>query len=203
MTFRISDNYSENVISNSNCQTKTCFRPVTVRITTIQWGFRLPAVKTLTSNIAKAGKMLRSFSRNFMTTATRCRRLRKRPTIPNEEENEKRILEKTTQLYSRTQSIAGDDKEPRVKNLLNNATTFLDSKPEDINDRWATLPYAAGTPVQPDKDARSERENKISPQDTAIVLFPGQGSQYVGMAKNLLKYPTAIDIFEHASDILG
>lgn len=34
-------------------------------------------------------------------------------------------------------------------------------------------------------------------------LFPGQGAQYVGMAKDLLKYPEAEQIIKVGSDTLG
>lgn len=38
--------------------------------------------------------------------------------------------------------------------------------------------------------------------DPTIVLFPGQGSQFVGMAKSLADIPEARDMFEIASDML-
>lgn len=47
--------------------------------------------------------------------------------------------------------------------------------------------------LRPDQDSNEK----------SVVLFPGQGSQYVGMAKNLTKYPKAMDLFGIASEILG
>lgn len=41
------------------------------------------------------------------------------------------------------------------------------------------------------------------PTTTSIILFPGQGSQYVGMGEKLLFYPGVPKLFEMASDILG
>ena len=35
------------------------------------------------------------------------------------------------------------------------------------------------------------------------MLFPGQGSQFVGMAKQLLPFPGVQEMFTKASDILG
>lgn len=35
-----------------------------------------------------------------------------------------------------------------------------------------------------------------------MIFFAGQGSQYVGMGKDLLKYPEAKDMFELASETL-
>lgn len=42
----------------------------------------------------------------------------------------------------------------------------------------------------------------ILPDKPAIVLFPGQGSQYVGMAKAYVDIPEARDLFDIASDVL-
>nr|XP_039269261.1 malonyl-CoA-acyl carrier protein transacylase, mitochondrial-like [Styela clava] len=40
-------------------------------------------------------------------------------------------------------------------------------------------------------------------ENTSTLLFPGQGSQYVGMVKNLFKYQNVKDMFDVASEILG
>lgn len=40
------------------------------------------------------------------------------------------------------------------------------------------------------------------PENPTIVLFPGQGSQFVGMAKSLVDIPAAKDLFDIASDVL-
>ncbi|XP_030385311.1 probable malonyl-CoA-acyl carrier protein transacylase, mitochondrial [Scaptodrosophila lebanonensis] len=42
----------------------------------------------------------------------------------------------------------------------------------------------------------------IDPKETSVVLFPGQGTQYVGMAKDLLRFPGARRIFELANEVL-
>ncbi|XP_068142812.1 probable malonyl-CoA-acyl carrier protein transacylase, mitochondrial [Drosophila tropicalis] len=42
----------------------------------------------------------------------------------------------------------------------------------------------------------------INPKDTSVMLFPGQGTQYVGMAKDLLKFPGARRIFQLANEVL-
>ncbi|XP_050395824.1 malonyl-CoA-acyl carrier protein transacylase, mitochondrial [Patella vulgata] len=43
---------------------------------------------------------------------------------------------------------------------------------------------------------------KTNPLDTSLILFPGQGSQFVGMGKKLLAYNGVKDLFEMASDVL-
>lgn len=40
------------------------------------------------------------------------------------------------------------------------------------------------------------------PENPTIILFPGQGSQFIGMAKSLVDIPEAKDMFDIASDVL-
>lgn len=44
---------------------------------------------------------------------------------------------------------------------------------------------------------------KRDPKETSIVLFPGEGTEYTGMAENLLDFPNVPEMFEIASRILG
>lgn len=48
-----------------------------------------------------------------------------------------------------------------------------------------------------------ERRTKTEPSDRSVLLFPGQGSQFVGMGKGLLKYPNVAEMFSVAQKILG
>ena len=43
----------------------------------------------------------------------------------------------------------------------------------------------------------------IDPRQTSIFLFPGQGTQFVGMGKNLINYPGVKDMYAAASEKLG
>lgn len=40
------------------------------------------------------------------------------------------------------------------------------------------------------------------PENPTIILFPGQGAQFVGMAKSLVDIPAAKEMFDIASDVL-
>ncbi|XP_060885399.1 malonyl-CoA-acyl carrier protein transacylase, mitochondrial [Labrus mixtus] len=44
---------------------------------------------------------------------------------------------------------------------------------------------------------------KKDPSDCSVLLFPGQGSQFVGMGRGLLKYPNVKEMFTVAQKILG
>lgn len=44
---------------------------------------------------------------------------------------------------------------------------------------------------------------KVDPGKTSVILFPGQGSQFVGMGKKLLHLPGVKDLYEEASSLLG
>ncbi|CAH1155762.1 unnamed protein product [Phaedon cochleariae] len=85
-----------------------------------------------------------------------------------------------------------------LKKLLEDSASFQDITNKE--QQWVTLPYPEGTNVR--KQGEFEKKNKKDPRDTSIILFPGQGSQYVGMAKNLLKFPMVKDLFELANYIL-
>ncbi|XP_041709254.2 malonyl-CoA-acyl carrier protein transacylase, mitochondrial-like [Coregonus clupeaformis] len=48
-----------------------------------------------------------------------------------------------------------------------------------------------------------ERRPKKKPSECSVLLFPGQGSQFVGMGRGLLKYGNVKDMFAVAQKILG
>lgn len=91
--------------------------------------------------------------------------------------------------------------ESPLKKLLNDAASFEDVNPQKIEQRWATLPYIEGTAIR--KQGEFFKKPKHDPRNTSIILFPGQGSQYVGMGKDLLKFPMAKDLFDLASYLMG
>lgn len=102
-----------------------------------------------------------------------------------------------------TDSGSRENRDRVLKQLLENSTGFIDTKPHHDQHKWATLPYVEGTIM-------SNRERKeldvdrprVDPRDTSIILFPGNGVQFVGMAKSLEFVPAAKDLFDYASEIL-
>uniref|UniRef100_A0A7R8VEM1 [acyl-carrier-protein] S-malonyltransferase n=1 Tax=Timema douglasi TaxID=61478 RepID=A0A7R8VEM1_TIMDO len=80
----------------------------------------------------------------------------------------------------------------------------LNSSVPNPDHDWATLPYPENAlpNVFRDQALRSVRP-KVDPRETSIILFPGQGTQFVGMGQDLVKFPIARDLFEAASEILG
>ncbi|XP_075712097.1 malonyl-CoA-acyl carrier protein transacylase, mitochondrial [Rhinoderma darwinii] len=54
-----------------------------------------------------------------------------------------------------------------------------------------------------DREDVEKREPTRLPSDSSVVLFPGQGSQQVGMGSGLLKYPNVRAMFLTAHKVLG
>lgn len=87
--------------------------------------------------------------------------------------------------------------ETRVKNLkslIENSASFEEKDPPA--DQWLTSPYPT------DKRSQQSARPNVDPRLTSVILFPGQGSQFVGMAKSLIDFPNVMDMFESASEIL-
>lgn len=62
-------------------------------------------------------------------------------------------------------------------------------------------PSPEGPNLGPDHE--KQRRPKKDPSDCSVLLFPGQGSQFVGMGRGLLKYPNVKEMFTVAQKILG
>lgn len=64
----------------------------------------------------------------------------------------------------------------------------------------------AGPPDSPPESqlpAVKVRRPRKDPRGHSVLLFPGQGSQFVGMGKGLMKYPNVKEMFSAAQKILG
>ncbi|KAF3859262.1 hypothetical protein F7725_021661 [Dissostichus mawsoni] len=55
----------------------------------------------------------------------------------------------------------------------------------------------------PDSEPPEQRRPKKDPAECSVLLFPGQGSQFVGMGRGLLQYPNVKEMFTVAQKILG
>uniref|UniRef100_A0A1A9VN02 [acyl-carrier-protein] S-malonyltransferase n=1 Tax=Glossina austeni TaxID=7395 RepID=A0A1A9VN02_GLOAU len=86
---------------------------------------------------------------------------------------------------------------------------FIGSKPqidqrnekETIDEKQ--LPHLSESKLMEEMGTPKTGRSRIDPKGTSIVLFPGQGTQYVGMAGRLMRFPEARRIFKLANEVLG
>lgn len=57
--------------------------------------------------------------------------------------------------------------------------------------------------LQHQDQALKAGRQEANPENTTFIFFPGQGSQYVGMTQNLMKYRKVQDMFRIAEEVLG
>lgn len=101
------------------------------------------------------------------------------------------------------ETASRESRDRALKSLLENSTAFVDTKPQNELDRWATSPYADGTIISRQNRSELDIERpKIDPRDTSVILFPGDDAQFIGMAKSLECVPAAKDLFDYASEVL-
>ncbi|KAK3866605.1 hypothetical protein Pcinc_027871 [Petrolisthes cinctipes] len=93
-------------------------------------------------------------------------------------------------------------KKESPKQLLENSASYQDI-PVAPDDVWIKGPYPQNSNFNQSQAKFSKRPPSIDPQNTSVIFFPGQGTQYVGMGKDLLKYPNVPEMYEAASSILG
>lgn len=62
-------------------------------------------------------------------------------------------------------------------------------------------PFAINWRARQDQTRKSAKITE-NPEDTSFIFFPGQGSQYVGMCKDLLHYAEVKNMFEIANEVL-
>lgn len=103
-------------------------------------------------------------------------------------------------LVNKASSVLKEPSED-VRDLLDNSATFVDQVPQSEEQVWSTSPYPEGAPRK--SQAIHSLRPSVNPKETSIMLFPGQGAQFVGMGQSLLKFPVAKELFETANEILG
>jgi [acyl-carrier-protein] S-malonyltransferase len=107
------------------------------------------------------------------------------------------------QISTSSSQKSNEKDKDKVKDLLDEAAIGInETSPE--HDNWSTSPYPEGTVFSKNRDqSKKSKRPRKDPRDCSIILFPGQGAQYVGMAKDLIKIPEARDIYQLANEILG
>ncbi|EEC14194.1 malonyl CoA-acyl carrier protein transacylase, putative, partial [Ixodes scapularis] len=91
-------------------------------------------------------------------------------------------------------------KKESVAELFRRSATFDSDRPKDVHDLWSSATYPVNFKLPEEKE--KEESIRIDPKNTSVVLFPGQGSQFVGMGNDLLQYPNVKKMYERASEIL-
>ncbi|CAB3375776.1 Hypothetical predicted protein [Cloeon dipterum] len=104
----------------------------------------------------------------------------------------------------------GDKKDvagKHVDELLKNSTVGYPNDFMTPEHSWQTNPYTMDPTLKQRLTERNQSAHSfrpsVNPNDTSILIFPGQGVQHVGMCKELLKFPLVQDLFSVASSILN
>lgn len=64
-------------------------------------------------------------------------------------------------------------------------------------------PSSSDSPLDIELRTVPKHRPRKDPSLRSVLIFPGQGSQFVGMARGLLKYPNVSEMFSAAQKILG
>ena len=87
----------------------------------------------------------------------------------------------------------------QTKNLLENSVTTDDDLPDDVG---PSSRKERKKPRHPKKD-EADLGPGVDLSDKSVLLFPGQGAQFVGMGARLLEVSSVREMFEQASQILN
>ncbi|CAH1778810.1 unnamed protein product [Owenia fusiformis] len=104
-----------------------------------------------------------------------------------------------------TISVSQSDSK-KIQDLLEEAKSKPDSSendheyPSDVKDAQQFKTYDKWKESVEHQDISARKTN---PRETSIILFPGQGSQFVGMGQHLIHYPNVMEMFDVANEILG
>lgn len=105
-------------------------------------------------------------------------------------------------------SSEGPSDDPGTTEILAEEQPHTGETPQQLIENAVSAGTKPGAPYPKNSNLR-QSQAKFSyrpvcdPRQTSIILFPGQGTQFVGMGKQLLEYPRVKVMYEHASSILG
>ena len=102
-----------------------------------------------------------------------------------------------------TENLSEEDRQRKLAELKQRFKILLD---DAGSQKVAPDEFDFGDFPQEKSEITEEEQKKklkINPADKSVLLFPGQGAQFVGMGKQLLDYPVVKDMYEVASEILG
>ena len=81
--------------------------------------------------------------------------------------------------------------------LLEHAVTTDDDPPDEVGPIEKKR-----KPRHPKKELEKDQPI-VDLSDKSVLLFPGQGAQFLGMGKRLLETPSVKELYDEASQILG
>lgn len=87
-----------------------------------------------------------------------------------------------------------------IPELFRWSASFDSDKPKSADDVWSSPAYPVEFKIP--EEEKEPDPARIDPSDTSVILFPGQGAQFVGMGSELLEYPNVKEMYERASEIL-
>ena len=91
----------------------------------------------------------------------------------------------------------GETLSSKTKDLLENAIITDDDLPDMVGPNGKKKKSR-----HPKKEEESEKSG-VDLSDKSVILFPGQGSQFVGMGSKLLDIPSVKELYDQASQILN
>lgn len=91
----------------------------------------------------------------------------------------------------------------KVRSLVSLSRRLSSTRPDSPNGSRHPPPETPASLPDTEPPEVKPRRPKKDPSGCSILLFPGQGSQFVGMGRGLLKYPNVKEMFTVAQKILG
>ena len=115
-------------------------------------------------------------------------------------ENPNKLNEKSSSIESTFESVRNALKGKSLTQLLRDASNETQTIESDTKELTKSKFYEV---IARRDQSRLAVRPKTAPEDTTVILFPGQGSQFVGMGYNVIDSPNVKQMFTIAKKILG